>query len=279
MIEEKHLRLKRLVDIYYDVQDVRMRTENRLRINVPSETRGTYPERLQDIEKGLKLEIMQLVQDEPIWKAFLGKWRGIGPCIAGGLIAGIMVRFAKREPQTDLEKRWSLKTKDKKTLVPDRRGIEAFDTPSKLWAFCGQSLKDGHAQWREHGGGPINWNPKMRVLVWKLEKQTVMQGRYYRTKYDAARAIYDARPDLQQGVWINPRTGKIGKGAKGHRMNMAMKKMGKQFLLDLWIAWRRLEGLPIRQPYAIEKLGHKGYQAPPPLGDREGTETFQPNEN
>ena len=55
MIEEKYLQLKRLVDIYYDVQDVRIRTENRLRINVPSETRGTYPERLQDIEKGLKL--------------------------------------------------------------------------------------------------------------------------------------------------------------------------------------------------------------------------------
>ena len=55
---------------------------------------------------------------------------------------------------------------------------------------------------------------------------------------------------------------------------MALRKMGKQFELDLWLAWRRLEGLPMRKPYVIDKLGHTNYEAPPPEGDREPTEEF-----
>ena len=42
---------------------------------------------------------------------------------------------------------------------------------------------------------------------------------------------------------------------KGHIHAMAIRKMIKAFLSDLWTVWRRLEGLPIRPSYAEEKLG------------------------
>jgi len=252
---EKYLELKRLVDIYDDLVDIRIRIENRLRA-FPGETRAIYPEQLEKIETAVREEIMQLVQEVPIWKAFLSKWRGLGPCLAGALIAAIMVRFVERPPQNELELQWALKTKGGATLVPELRGIVAFDNPSKLHAFCGLDVRDGKAPKRQRGK-PIDWNPKMRVLAWKIGEQFVKQGGYYRKVYEEARAVYDARPDLQKG-----------KGAKAHRHAMARRKMVKQFLTDLWIAWRQLEGLSIVSPYVIDKLHHKHYRAPPALGDR-----------
>jgi len=269
MLEEKYLELKRRVDIYYDVQDVRIRTENRLRISVPGEARTEYPGRLQAIEESLKLEIMQILQEEPIWKEFLSKWRGIGPCLAGGLIARLMVRYAQRAPTNELEEKWILKTKDKKTLVPERRGIEAFANPSKLFAFCGLDVRNGKAPRRVRGQREsVTWSPEMRVLSWKIAEQFIKQGRYYRQVYLSARQIYDAREDLQKG-----------KGAKGHRYNMAKRKMVKQFLTDLWVAWRKLEGLPTVNPYIVDKYPEQQhrYISPPPLGDRESVEEFKPD--
>jgi len=266
---EVFLELKRRVDIYYDVQDVRIRTANRLRLNVPGEVEGSYPAKLLEIEEALRIEITQLVEQIPIYQKFLSLWRGIGPCISGGIIANVMVRFVEREPENELETKWLLKTKDKKTLVPVLRGIGAFDTVSKLWAWCGLSVKDGHALHRTKGSrASVTWSPKMRVLMWKLEQSFVKQGRYYRGVYEKQRAKYDARPDLQEGVWIDPRTGKIGKGAKGHRYHMAQRYMAKRFMCDLYLSWRKLEGLPVRPPYVLDELGHTAYEAPPIGGDR-----------
>ena len=274
---EKYLKLKRLVDCYYDVQDVRIRSANRLRI-FPTEAKAVYPDRLKEVESDLKLEIQQLLYEEPIWDDFLSKWRGVGPCIAGSLIAIIMLKFTVREPLNELETSWSMKTKDGKLLVPELRGIGKFDNPSKLHAFFGLDVHEGHAPWRKRGDREsVTWSPKARMLSWKIGEQFVKQGRYYRQVYLVARQVYEARPDLQQGVWINPRTGKIGKGAKGHRYQMAKRKMVKQFLTDLWVAWRKLEGLSTVNPYVIDKLKHVHYQVPPALGDRAATETIEPS--
>lgn len=40
-----------------------------------------------------------------------------------------------------------------------------------------------------------------------------------------------------------------------HRKNAANRYMVKQFLLQLWVFWRELEGLEVRDPYAVEYLG------------------------
>ena len=43
----------------------------------------------------------------------------------------------------------------------------------------------------------------------------------------------------------------------GHRDRAAKRYMVKMFLKDLYVAWRELEGLPVRAPYQEEYLGHK----------------------
>jgi hypothetical protein len=48
----------------------------------------------------------------------------------------------------------------------------------------------------------------------------------------------------------------------GHVDNAARRKMVKLFLSHLWLVWRKAEGLPIREPYAHEYLGHTSLSDP-----------------
>jgi len=43
----------------------------------------------------------------------------------------------------------------------------------------------------------------------------------------------------------------------GHRDRAAKRYMVKMFIKDLYVAWREIEGLPVRVPYQEEYLGHK----------------------
>ncbi len=54
------------------------------------------------------------------------------------------------------------------------------------------------------------------------------------------------------------RTGLVSKAlpCKKHIDYRARRKMVKRFLLDFWLVWRRLEGLPTSEPYAIAILKH-----------------------
>jgi len=48
--------------------------------------------------------------------------------------------------------------------------------------------------------------------------------------------------------------------SKGHRDMMARRYMVKIFLIDLYVAWKEVEGLEAYPPYHVAKLGmtHKG---------------------
>lgn len=41
------------------------------------------------------------------------------------------------------------------------------------------------------------------------------------------------------------------------KSNMAVRYMVKQFLRNLWVVWRNLEGLPVDAPYEVDKLGRE----------------------
>jgi hypothetical protein len=45
--------------------------------------------------------------------------------------------------------------------------------------------------------------------------------------------------------------------SKAHRDRAARRKMIKFFLADLYARWRLLEGLHVREPYAVEYLNRR----------------------
>jgi len=336
------IELRSLVDVLYDVQDVRMRTDNRLR-QMPRETAKLKAQSLKALEDQLTKEIDAVLQDIPIYKVFLGKVRGVGPRISGSIIAQTMVRFkrisedeyvalesrypndthikdashsvndahsgsashpkldthlegashleddthndgashksddtqvktASHEPHDTQERGASLdditfeqfhlaqKTDNGAYLIPVRRGIEAFDTCSKYWAWWGLHVVDGHSPKRTKGEN-IDWNPKMRTLAWKIGKQFIMQGQGYRQIYDREKdRLYEQRMPI--GVCPNYEACKAKlknrkePACKGHIDAMAKRKAVKMFVSHLYECWRGLEGLPTRPPYVMEYLGH-----------------------
>lgn len=255
---EKYLRIRRLVDIYYDVQDVRIRTSNRLR-QFPIKSKIAYPKELLEIEKRVKSEIEFNLSSVPIYTQWLQKVRGIGPCLGGGLIATVMVRFGMKdslEGCNEIETRYALKTKDKKFRVPEIRGISAFANVSKLWKFCGQHVVDGHAPRRRRGEN-INYSPKMKTLCWKIGESFVKVGGFYRERYEEFRRIEDEREYICEVCKKNHP--KATQCIKGHRYARAKRKTVKMFLAHLFDTWYRIEGLTPPKPYAQKFLGHEGY--------------------
>lgn len=156
--------------------------------------------------------------------------------------------------------------------------IDAARYPSSFWKYCGLDVtvdpdngKDiGRRNWSRlmeevefiDTEGKITktknlgYNARLKSkLVFIMAGTMLKGGGYYRTEvYDPYKARLENRPDLKDVV---DETGKVVKSNKGHRHNMAMRYMVKQFLTDLFINWKKMVGGEIIEPYGVAKLGMK----------------------
>ena len=180
--------------------------------------------------------------------------------------------------------------------------IERAKTISALWKFAGFSVEDGIAPRRVKGGGKLSYNSQLRSMCWRLATSLKRaKGKFY-AYYLNEKDKYCERFENQaykilptpRGKWVCSNCGaswntqreitpccsnqQIEKKLRqeppgviwvGHLDAMAVRKMIKLFLASLWLVWREAEGLPITQPYAIEKKGHTGVISPWEMVDRE----------
>lgn len=261
----KYVGIRRLTDIYYDVQDVRIRTANRIRA-FPIKSVIGFPGELLKIEKEAKKQLQWRVKDVPIFAEWLKQVKGIGPCLSGGLISVIMVKFELKDSLddvSDVQKQFALKTKDKKFRVPIIRGISAFANVSKLWKFAGLDVVDGHAP-RRRRGKTISYNPRLRVICWKIGESFVKTKGFYRLQYEMFRKMEDEREFICEVCKKNHKKAK--QCIKGHRYARAKRKTVKMFIAHLFDQWYKLEGLTPPKPYVHSFLGHSEY-IPPPFAD------------
>ena len=128
--------------------------------------------------------------------------------------------------------------------------IGKFDTVSKLWAFSGYSVKDGHRIY-SMPGEKCPFNKHLKSVIWLIGDQFVKQRTpIYRDLYDKAKEEYRIQHPVK--IIENGKT----KYNNGHIDNMARRKTVKIFLQHLWVIWRNLEGLPVSEPYVKAILGH-----------------------
>jgi len=154
-------------------------------------------------------------------------------------------------------------------MIPTKRGIEAFSTISKYWAFWGLAVVDGEAQ-RRKKGEKSSYDPVNLSTAWKIGKQFVMQGARYRADYDryktritAQRTPSEKCPQYGVNRWCKVRVDQGKKpSCKAHIHNMSQRYAAKEFYKDLWIAWRILEDLPVSEPYVVDVLGHEKRNKP-----------------
>ncbi|PMP94995.1 MAG: hypothetical protein C0167_03505 [Nitrososphaera sp.] len=268
-----YLEIRRITDILYDVQKVRLATENRLR-TLPKKTYGVYPEALERMEEELTKRLEVLLQDVPVWTEYLSGIKGVGPRIAGSIIGRIQIKYVRVDEGalaglSPEQQQYAVRRSDG-IYVPVERGIAAFPNVSKFWKYFGVHVEDGHAPRRRRGESEgVNTFLKMTVLK-KLADSLIRTGarvdspyerlyrkmrEEYRAKYAAALADYHLCPRWRECQ------ARIGPGkhppCNAHIDAMARRYMVKEFLKDLWINWRRIEGLETVPTY-IEWKDPKG---------------------
>jgi hypothetical protein len=173
----------------------------------------------------------EILRDYPIFTTFLDKVRGIGPAMAGVIISEIDIHKAKY--------------------------------PSSLWAYAGldvapdgqgRSRKKEHLVERDYVNKDgeqakrvgITFNPFLKTkLTGVLASSFLRSGN---ERY--AKLYHDYKTRLENHEKHKDKT-------KGHRHNMAIRYMVKQFLVDLYREWRTLEGLEVAPDYNEAKLGHR----------------------
>lgn len=202
--------LKLLVRQFYTLQDQRKALSNRigaydrLGLDVPAahEALGVYA----ILEKRIGRLIAKQLRGIPIWDQWLSQVRGIGPLLGGSLIA-------------ELE-------------APDKYG-----GIRSIRAYCGYDVREGRAP-RRRKGEKANWNPQLRVTLWKIGKSFV------RCRSSLGRRLYDEYREYYE------RRNGDGKGAD----KWARRKAAKKFLDCLLIAWREIEKLPVSEPNVAETV-------------------------
>ena len=236
MPEEKKIieELKIKTETYYAVQKIRIQAELRIKAFVrderlTEERAGALhfwlDESLKKFEGIIKKEVATLLKDVPAWTEFMKDVKGVGPCLAGSLVSGIV-------------------------------DISRFNHVSSLWHYCGMHVVDGEAPRRKRGE-KLNWHPFLRMTIYKLTDSFIKQNAekcLYRRLYDEKKAFYQEK--YPEPVTVKQGTREITKYTKGHIHNMAKRYAGKMFLSHLWAKWRALEGLSVSDPWIIAHGDH-----------------------
>lgn len=238
------------------IQDFRVAMNNRIqayaRIDYSAEHAREVHDATKKLEEHIKKVITKLVKVEPIYDTWLQHVEGLGPVLSAGLITRI-------------------------------GNVHRFESVSAIWAYAGMHVVDGKAP-RRRKGHKANWDGELRELVaFKIPAQFVKRTHTFGRKlYDHYVAFYEQTHDAKCPTWSHPeaKVNKMGTKAtlngkgcsrRGHIYKMTTRKVGKRFLACLWAAWRKLEGLPVSEPYAANIPGH-GHIIQPKDWLKEGTQ-------
>ncbi len=186
-----------------------------------------------DLEKREKQHFRNLervLKEQPVYTLYLQGIKGIGPAMAGVIISEIDISRARYPSSL-----WKYAGLD---VASDGRGRSR-----KAEHLVEVEYTDKNGETKTKKG--ISFNP-----ILKTKLIGVVGSSFLRAGGDYAKIYYDYKNRLECHPQHKDKT-------KVHRHNMAIRYMVKMFLLDLYLAWRKIEGLPVNKSYHEAKLGHK----------------------
>jgi hypothetical protein len=193
------------------------------------------------------------LEEIPIYRDYLHAVTGIGPAMAGVLVAYFDPHRARHVSSfwkyagLDVDK-GSGRSRREEHLVDreyaDRNGeiktrLGVTYNPflkTKLMGVLGPSFLRSGSEWREVYDGY-----KHRIVSDPARKKVTV------AEWKKAHKATD--PDIRQ-LWT-----------PGRIHTAATRYMVKMFLQELWVKWRTIEGLPVTQPYSEAKLGNRPHAA------------------
>lgn len=173
--------------------------------------------------------------DFPIWTEWLEQVKGCGPAMSGVIISEIDIHKARY-----VSSLWKLAGLD---VASDGRGRSRREEHLVKVQYTN---KKGEQDERNS----ITFNPTLKTKL-----TGVLGPSFLRVKDSPyARVYYEYKHRLESHEKYKDVT-------KLHRHNMAIRKMVKRFLADLYVQWRTLEGLPVALEYHEAVLGHVHHAA------------------
>lgn len=186
---------------------------------------------LEEQEKSHFRRLGNILKGYPIYNEFLFGVIGVGPAMAGVMLSEIDI--TKAEYPSSLHKYAGL------DVASDGQGRSRKKEHLEDSEYTD---KEGEVKIKKG----ITFNPFLKTkLVGVLGSSFIKQSPdkcIYRKIYD------DYKHRLEHMDAHKEKS-------KGHRHNMAVRYMVKMFLVDLYNAWRRIEGLPVAPTYSEAKLG------------------------
>lgn len=146
-------------------------------------------------------------------------------------------------------------------LIKNFGDCSKYATKSKLWAHTGNDVRGGKAP-KKKKGEDLTFNPKLRTLTWKISDCLMKSNKgIYREIFDSEKQKQLARifkPGELKEKYGKPYTDEETRLRQFHANDRALRKMRKIFLANYWECGREMAGLEVRNPYA-EKLGHTSF--------------------
>jgi hypothetical protein len=222
--------IRTMVRTMYDFQDMRIRMANRLK----KKKDGTDQEHAEDVD--LDTDAVPVLVE--VWQDAQSAERKLARAL-GAELKGIPVYDEFLSKVKGCGPLMS-------SVILSEYDIEIATTVSKLWAFTG--LAPGRDKLVK--GQKATFNKWLRTkMVGVLASSFLRSGSEYRKYYDQMKG----RLENEEG-WKEEEK-------PGHRHRAAIRYMVKMFLKDLYVAWRTLDGLPVREPYAEEYLNKQPHSA------------------
>lgn len=254
------LTVRMLVRTREDFQSMRKKMDNRIGRTADGEQQNVEQRtfRLEDLEMFKKIaddakekevecekNLKRVLKRFPVWTEYLEGIKGVGTIAAGWIIGEFDI-----EKATTVSKMWQFAglnpglVKGKKRVDHEDGKVEFVETGEMI---RGDKLTPGHVS-------PFNQNLRT-ALVGVLADGFIKQQNYYCMEFYYP---YKARLEQEENTVTHIGKEKQWKEvSKGHRDRAAKRYMIKMFLKDLYVAWRTIEGLPVRPSYQEEYLGHK----------------------
>ena len=192
-----------------------------------------------NIEERATATLVDEVKKHPLWDAFFADVRGCGPMMAAVCIAYFDV-YKARHPSA-FWKYAGLDVVINEDGTTEGRGKKHTEVQDYV-------DKDGNIK-QKNG---ITYNPVLKSkLVFVLGSSFIKSAKKDGTLVGYGKIYYDYKNRLEN----KPTTKDF---SPLHKHRMAIRYAVKQFVRDLWIAWRKLEGLEVGEPYyEVAKLGMK----------------------
>ena len=230
------------------------------------ENHATISKLALEQEKILKNTAKAKIAEHPVWQQWLSRVNGIGPCLAGGLLA--TGDPAKANSMSAMWRYYGLDVKSLGVLCTGckRQWGADEEAPGASCPDCKAPIFRMGQSRRPEKGEKLGYSPDAKVLAFKIGSQFVRtKNSQYRKLYEQFRAKVDA--GTCHKIHIDTKTKEEYPCPDAHKFAKARRMVAKIFIGHYWTVSRALLGLPVQKPFPFGVLGHDSAHYIEPMVD------------